>query len=83
MGEGGNQLIPEYVHINPANGSQSPFLGAGRATTAIWHRTKNHDPPTQLEGQSTSKALKATRSISNKYLMTVIFSAYRNTGYYL
>jgi hypothetical protein len=25
MGEGGNQLIPEYVHINPANGSQSPF----------------------------------------------------------
>jgi ABC-type uncharacterized transport system YnjBCD substrate-binding protein len=48
MGEGGNQLIPENVHTNPTNGSQSPFLGAGRATTAIWHRTKNHDPPTQL-----------------------------------
>ena len=39
MGEGGNQLIPENVHTNPTNGSQSPFLGAGRATTAIWHRT--------------------------------------------
>ena len=26
MGEGGNQLIPENVHTNPTNGSQSPFL---------------------------------------------------------
>ena len=33
MSEGGNQLIPENVHTNPTNGSQSPFLGEGRETT--------------------------------------------------
>lgn len=48
MGEGGNQQIPEKVHTNPTNGSRAPFLGAGRATTATWRRTINHDPPTQL-----------------------------------
>jgi len=48
MGEGGNQQIPENLHTNPTNGSRMPFLGAGRATTATWHRTINHDPPTQL-----------------------------------
>jgi hypothetical protein len=39
MGEGGNQLIPENVHTSPTNGSQSPFLGAGRATTEVITRT--------------------------------------------
>lgn len=29
MGEGGNQLIPENVHTNPTNVSQSPFFGEG------------------------------------------------------